>query len=172
MTCICCLFSEPVAYLSAKKRHMNTCYTLEVMSITTTEVRYGLLFISYIFFCQCVCDHSLCNRATIQQVSLSAQIIVSLFPSLNAKLSPFPGLCFDQGLHLSSNPPPICYIAGESDTDFVDSGQTSHWRWETTVFTKLLKEKWNNQSELEAFKHFFVTISYLNSNHLKLMIDC
>ena len=38
-----CIFSEPIPYLAAKRRKMNSCYTLEVMSITTTEVGYGLL---------------------------------------------------------------------------------------------------------------------------------
>merc|ERR1719474_2031526 len=39
--------SDPT-YLSSKRRKMNSCQTLTVMAITTTE---------------CVCDSSLCNRA-------------------------------------------------------------------------------------------------------------
>ena len=110
MTCLCCLFSEPDGYLSAKKRHINTCYTLEVMSITTTEVRYGLLFVSYILLFQCVCDHSLCNRATMQQVSGSAQIIVFLFPisSCQAQPKPIPQLML--GLEFSFIQQPTIHI--------------------------------------------------------------
>ena len=38
-----CSISDPMSYLSNKRRQMNSCSTLEVMSITTTEVSYHLL---------------------------------------------------------------------------------------------------------------------------------
>ena len=66
------ILSEPMPYLAAKRRHINSCYTLEVMSITTTEVGYGLVILIFpdIFYFQCVCDTHLCNRAGMAQVRI------------------------------------------------------------------------------------------------------